>query len=109
MPPQDINPLYNTTSGTSATIGAFTTYQGSQFLTLEEIERAISGAGNRLRRSDNNQNTMTKKQRHLNQNERHNYHDPAPDWQESSRGEEFRHSTTLQILDILEKFKIKPL
>ena len=50
----------------------------------------------------------TKKCRHINQDERASLHSPAPDWHESNRGEELRHSTTLQILDILLKYKVDP-
>lgn len=51
----------------------------------------------------------TIKLRHLNSEERGELHAPAPDWQESTRGEELRHSTTFQVIDILQKYKIQPL
>ena len=95
--------------GTSGVWSAFEsgTTQENQFFATTYDGSARQGSRTQQRNKDISMDNIIKC-RHLNQDERNQYHLPAPDWQECSRGEELRHSTTLEISDILTKFKIKP-
>ena len=45
------------------------------------------------------------KERHLTRSERSVYHQPRPDWKESSRGDVCKNASTLEVEDIITKYK----